>query len=455
MPRELIFNAFDMNTVGHLAHGLWRHPRDQARRHGDVHYWQDLARTLERGRFDALFLADATGIYDVYEGGPEAALRHAVQVPAHDPAVLVPAMAAATTHLGFGITASTGAEPPYLFARRMSTLDHLSGGRVGWNIVTGFLDSAARAQGQSTQLRHDDRYDRADDFLDVAYQLWEASWDDDAVVADAATGVYARPDRVRAVQHRGPFHTIDAIHLVEPSPQRTPLLFQAGASERGLRFAATHAECIFLPNAGRAGTAALVRKVRAALEAAGREPASCRLLTSFEVIVGRTEREAREKELDYRRYGDPQAALVQLASASGIDFSRFAPDEPITASNAGEAIQSIARSLSRDGAAPTVRSLLAQMPLGGRFTPLVGDGAHVAAGLAAWADETGVDGFNIVRTVTPECFVDFVDLVVPELQEAGRHKTDYAAGPLRQKLFGQGPRLPSSHAGARWRLARN
>ncbi|MFS2054307.1 amino acid adenylation domain-containing protein, partial [Variovorax sp. CT11-76] len=187
--RPILLNAFDMNTPSHLTHGLWRHPRDRATDYKRLPYWLDLARTLERGLFDGLFLADVTGVYDVWGGNPEAALRHGIQVPINDPAVLVSAMASVTRHLGFGITATIAAEAPHAFARRMSTLDHLSEGRIGWNIVTGFLDSSARAQGAAAATGHDRRYDLADEFMTLVYRLWEESWDDDAVIADRARGI--------------------------------------------------------------------------------------------------------------------------------------------------------------------------------------------------------------------------------------------------------------------------
>lgn len=456
MPsRELLLNAFEMNTVGHLAHGLWRHPRDQSHRHGSVHYWQDLARTLEAGLFDGLFLADVTGVYDVYGGSADAALRHAIQLPVHDPLPLVPAMAAVTQHLGFGVTVNLSQELPHVFARRLSTLDHLSGGRLGWNIVTGFLDSAARATGGTAQPAHDDRYARADDFMDAVYKLWEGSWDDDAIRADAAAGVYADPSRVRRIRHEGPWYRVDALHLTEPSPQRTPVLYQAGASARGTAFAARHAECIFLPNHGIAATAALVRTLRQGLAQAGRAPDSARILTSVEVIVAPTEAEARDKAEAYARYAQPEAALAQFASATGIDFSRYGPDEPIRAGR-GEGIRSAHDAIAAGDAAGawTVRRLLDGMRLGGRFTPLIGSPSQVVDELLRWADEAGIDGFNLVRTVAPECFEDFARWVVPELQSRGRFKQAYAPGTLREKLFGTGQaRLPPSHTGAQWRAA--
>ena len=160
--------------------------------------------------------------------------------------LVVPVIAAVTKHIGFGVTSNPTYEPPYLFARRASTLDHLTGGRFGWNIVTGYLDSAARGMGLAAQPDHDGRYDVADEYMDVVYKLWEGSWEDDAVVRDRSSGIFTRPEKVHRILHEGAHYRVDAVHLSEPSPQRTPLLFQAGASTKGRDFAARHAECVFL-----------------------------------------------------------------------------------------------------------------------------------------------------------------------------------------------------------------
>lgn len=450
--RPILLNAFDMNTPSHLTHGLWRHPRDRATDYKRLPYWLDLARTLERGLFDGLFLADVTGVYDVWGGNPEAALRHGIQVPINDPAVLVSAMASVTRHLGFGITATIAAEAPHAFARRMSTLDHLSEGRIGWNIVTGFLDSSARAQGAAAATGHDRRYDLADEFMTLVYRLWEESWDDDAVIADRARGIYADPARVRAIRHTGEGWRLDAVHPCEPSPQRTPLLFQAGASARGTAFAARHAEVVFVPNQGLAATAAVVRKLRAALAEAGRDADAVRFVTTLLVVTGATEAEARARYEEYRRYAQPEAGLVQFSSAIGHDLSRHGLDDAIGGGSA-DAIQSSVASLKRPGGAQlTPRALLAQMPLGARHAPVVGTPAQIADTIEAWVTEAGIDGFNLVRTVSPEGLERFVDLVVPELQRRGLHKRAYAEGSWREKIFGPGhARLPSSHTGVRRR----
>src|ERR1700726_1328286 len=243
MTKEIRLNAFDMNCVGHIQHGMWTHPRDRSTEYKTIRYWQDLARLAERGKFDGIFLADIVGVYDVYRGGPAPSIVDAVQIPVNDPMMIVPVMAAVTEHIGFGVTANLTYEPPYLFARRMATLDHLTGGRIGWNIVTGYLDSAARAMGLDAQMEHDDRYDLADEYLQVVYALWEGGWADDAVVRDRSRGIYTDPRRVRPVRHHGEQFNVDAVPLWEPSPQRTPVLYQAGASDRGRVFAARPPQC--------------------------------------------------------------------------------------------------------------------------------------------------------------------------------------------------------------------
>ncbi|HBO6784276.1 TPA: NtaA/DmoA family FMN-dependent monooxygenase, partial [Pseudomonas aeruginosa] len=235
MPREIRLNAFEMNCVGHQSPGLWAHPRDRSSQYKDLEYWIDLARLLERGRFDGLFIADVLGIYDVLDGNGDAAIRQAAQVPVNDPLALITPMAAVTRHLGFGLTASLSFEHPYPFARRLSTLDHLTKGRIGWNVVTSYLESGARNLGQQAQLDHDRRYDYADEYLQVLYKLFEGSWEDGAVLRDRRRRIFSDPGKIHEIRHVGEHFQVPGIHLCEPSPQRTPVLYQAGASSRGKR----------------------------------------------------------------------------------------------------------------------------------------------------------------------------------------------------------------------------
>lgn len=443
MTREIRLNAFDMACVGHIQHGLWTHPQDRSSDYLKLDHWIDLARLLERGLFDGLFLADVLGVYDVYEGSPAASLRNAVQVPLLDPLALVPAMAHATTHLGFGVTCNLAYETPFLFARRMATLDHLTNGRVGWNIVTGYLDSAARAMGLDAQMAHDDRYDLAEEYMRVVYALWEGGWRDDAVIRDRAAAVYTDPTRVRAVRHAGPQYRLDAVPLWEPSPQRTPVLYQAGSSDRGRRFAARHAECVFANGSTRANVRRIVDDLRTRAA-----PRPIQVFVGVTVVTGRTEQEAQDKLAEYRRHASVEGALAHAAASLGIDFARFGMDEPIDAAGSQAIrsnIEAIAASL---GQGWTKRMLIDRFILGSRQTPIVGSAEQVADALIAWVDEADVDGFNLSRTVVPACLEDFISLVVPVLQERGVYKRAYTPGTYRQKLFAAGDRLPADHPAA-------
>jgi len=245
MPRQRIYlNAFHMNCVVHQSPGLWVHPADQMQRYTDLTAWVELAKLLERGKFDGLFLADVLGVYDVYRNNHEAAVTQATQIPVNDPMVPVSAMAYATHHLGFAFTSSVLQSHPFPFARQMSTLDHLTNGRIGWNVVTSYLESGARNVGQPGLPPHDERYEIADDYLEVCYKLWEGSWEEDAVIKDRQRGIYADPAKVHAVQHEGRYFTVHGCHLSEPSPQRTPVLYQAGASPRGRVCRAARGVCV-------------------------------------------------------------------------------------------------------------------------------------------------------------------------------------------------------------------
>src|SRR5947199_951027 len=325
MKKQIRLNAFAMNCVAHQSPGLWTHPRDRTAEYNRLPYWTDLARTLERGRFDGLFLADVLGVYDVFGDSPDAALRNATQTPANDPLLLIPAMAAVTENLGFGVTSNLSYEPPYTFARRMSTLDHLTEGRIGWNVVTGYLDSAARGAGKEKQTGHDDRYDVADEYMQVVYKLWEGSWEDDAALRDRARGIFADPAKVHRVQHQGENYRLDAIHLSEPSPQPTPVLYQAGTSPRGRQFAAEHAECVFMSGPSAKIIAPRVAAIRELAAEAGRNPAEILMFSIFTISLGRTEADAAAKYADYREHNSPERALTLMSGWTDVDFSTNDP----------------------------------------------------------------------------------------------------------------------------------
>jgi FMN-dependent oxidoreductase (nitrilotriacetate monooxygenase family) len=452
MPKEIRLNAFEMNCVAHQSPGLWRHPRDRSRDYKRLDYWIGMAKTLERGLFDGVFLADVLGVYDVFGGSPDSALRNATQTPVNDPLLLVPAMAHATKNLGFGVTVTLTYEPPFTFARRMSTLDHLTEGRIGWNIVTGYLDSAAKGMGRGGQKAHDDRYAVAEEYMELVYKLWEGSWADDAVIADPASGVFTRPEGVRRVTHAGHSFQLDALHLSEPSPQRTPVLYQAGTSPAGRSFAGRHAECVFMSGPSRKVIAPRVASIRKAAQEAGRDPSSILIFTMMTIVVAPTDAEAADKLAEYRRYGSFEGALTLMSGWTGVDFSRLEPEQVVehVENDAGRtALENITR--ADPDRVWTVRQVAEHVSIGGIGPIVAGSPATVADELEAWVDETDVDGFNLCFVVRPETFENVVDLVVPELQRRGRYKQTYAPGTLREKLSGHGPRLPENHPAARFR----
>lgn len=447
------FNAFEMNCVGHQSPGLWRHPRDRSADYNNISYWTDLARLLERGCFDGMFLADVVGLYDVYGGSPAAAPRHATQVPVNDPLLVVPAMAAVTEHLGFGVTVNLSYEAPYPLARRFTTLDHLTAGRIGWNVVTGYLDSAARAMGLDRQRAHDDRYDLAEEYMDVAYKLWEGSWDDDAVRRDRAAGVFADPARVRAIRHEGPHFWVEGVHLGEPSPQRTPVIYQAGTSPKGRGFAARHAECVFVSGPSPQVIAPRVAALRQAASEEGRRPDDVLIYALATIAVAETDARARAKLDEYRAYVSHEGALALMSGWTGVDFSTLDLNAEVrhVENDAGRsAMDNVTR--ADPSRVWTVREVAEHVGIGGIGPVFCGSPATICDALETFVAATGVDGFNLAYVVAHETFADIVELVVPELQRRGRYPTAYRDGPLRRKLFGR-DRVETNHPAARYRSA--
>lgn len=450
MSKRIFLNAFDMNTPGHQSPGLWQHPEDQSHTYKDSEYWIELAKVLEKGRFDAIFIADVLGTYDVYNGSRDDAVRSGAQSPVNDPFLIVPYMAAVTKHLGFGITASVTHEHPYTFARKISTLDHLTKGRIGWNIVTSYLKSAAVNMGLEDQIKHDERYDIAEEYLDVCYKLWEHSWEDDAVLVDKERGIYTDPSKVHDIQHEGKYYKVPGAHLCEPSPQRTPVLYQAGASTRGRDFASKHAELVFIGSSTIETTKQTVDKLHQDIRDTGRSTEEVKILTLFTPIVGRTEKEAQEKYLDYKKYISPEGALSLFGGWTGLDVSDFDVDQEIHYIE-NDSIRSALENFSNlhPDRPSTVKDIIDVIGIGGLGASAVGTPEQIVDEMERWVNEAGVDGFNIAYAVTPATFIDFVDLVVPELRKRGLVPDHYEGTTLRDNLFSHGSRLGNLHPAKR------
>jgi len=449
MPKRMLLNAFSMNCVSHIQQGLWVRDDTRQLEYTQIDPWVELAHILEKGCFDALFLADVVGVYDTYKGGPETSIIEGMQIPSNDPSLLVSSMAHATKNLGFAYTSSIYQAHPFTFARQMSTLDHLTRGRIAWNIVTTYLSNAGLNYGLGGLPPHDERYDLADEYLEVTYKLWEGSWEDDAVLADTVRGIYADPSKIHQINHTGKHYHVAGPHLSEPSPQRTPLLFQAGSSTRGRSFAAKHAECIFISESKDSlqGESNVINDVRSQAKQLGRRPEDILFFQGISPVVGGTEAEAMSKASDYIDQFSTEGSLAHLSGGIGIDMGVVDLDQRLDTIDP-QSMRGFIKSLieSAPDKKRTFRDLIRNR-MAGQF--LTGTPEQIADALEEW-QQRGVDGFNIVYSVTPGTFVDFIDGVVPVLQSRGLVQREYSPGPLRQKLFGA-PKLPDRHIGASYR----
>lgn len=437
MAKQIRLNGFEMATPGHINHGLWGLPGNRRTDYNNVQYWVDLARTLERGLFDAVFIADVVGTYSTYKGSRDPAVRSGVQVPNIDPTLVIAAMAAATEHLGFAVTGTTTYEPPFGWARRLSTLDHLTNGRFGWNIVTGYLPDAAKNYGLNEQVKHDVRYDIAEEFLQVIYELLEASWDDDAVVKDVQRGVYSEPERVREIGFQGEYFNVTGPHLCEPSRQRTPALYQAGTSTKGKAFAARHAEGVFMLPRDEAQAKEDIADLRRLAVEAGRGPQDVKSFIGIEVVTGYNQEEVDAKIKTLVDHRDIEGHLTLFSGWAGINLAGDDTDKYLEY-KAGDAMQTMEKMWSEGESRKKVGELVEHHshPSNNKFF-IAGTPDQVANRLESIIDTTDADGFNLVQHLSPGTFVDFIDLVVPELQQRGRYRTAYTPNEtLRQRLQG-------------------
>ena len=446
--------AFDVFAPSHLTSGSWRNEADQGYRYTDLQYWTGIAQMLEKAGFDGIFFADNVGYHDVYRGNGDAALRDAAQFPINDPTVLISGMAAVTQHLTFGVTVSATYEPPYLLARKFSTLDHLTSGRVGWNIVTSYSEAAARNLGKQQQLTPAERYDMADEYMDVVYKLWEGSFEEDAVVRDAESATYIDPSKVHPINHTGEHFSVPGFHLCEPSPQRTPVLFQAGSSSRGMEFGGKHAEVVFIQSTSVEGAKRMVAKLRQAVANAGRDPRDVKIVILLTVVVAPTDEEAQAKYNQAVENAPIDGILARFSGWTGIDMSEYELDTPLRSVNT-KAGQSMVDMFSK--ADPdrdwTPRQIAEFLAVGGTGCTIVGSPETVAAELRRWRDEADVDGINLSYTSKPGGWEDFIELALPELRAQGIIATvrDENREPvtLREKLFGQKYTLDGHPATAR------
>ncbi|WP_138900453.1 LLM class flavin-dependent oxidoreductase [Streptomyces albidochromogenes] len=424
-PRRLHLNAFLMNAGHHEA--AWRHPRTQPERVTDLRYFQELARTAERGLLDSVFLADGLALWGK--------VRHNA-LGGFEPLTLLSALAAVTEHIGLIATVSTTFNEPFHTARKFASLDHISGGRAGWNIVTSGTADEARNFGQDEHLEHGLRYERAREFVEVAVKLWD-SWEDDAILLDRERGVYADTDKVHEINHRGEHFGVRGPLNVPRGPQGHPLLVQAGSSEDGKEFAARYAEAVFTAQQTLADGQSFYKDLKSRLARHGRAEDDLRILPGICPVLGSTEAEARALEQELTDLQVPEYGLAQLSGMLGTDLTGLPLDGPLPELPEERDINGnksrftlVAELARRDGL--TLRELIARLGGGRGHRVFAGTPEQTADQLEEWFTHGAADGFNIMAPHLPGGLDDFVDQVVPILQRRGLFRTEYTGRTLRE-----------------------
>lgn len=417
-------NLFIYGCGHHRA--AWRHKNSSVERLGDIGYYEELARIAERGKLDAVFFADGSSV-DSVEDGPRWFL---------EPLTCLAALSRATERIGLIATVSSTFFTPFHAARMLASLDHISGGRIGWNVVTSMFDAEARNHGYPAMPAHEERYRRAEEFIDVVLGLWD-SWGDDALLMDRA-GRFADPARVRAILHDGENFLVDGPLNVPRSPQGHPVLFQAGASEYGRSLAARRAEAIYAVAYDLQAAQAYYRDIKRRVRAAGRK-SPVPIMPGLVTYVASTEAEARAKQRELDELLPAPAALRQLQSyifQDCLDWELDAPVPPLPPLEAFAGPKGRYATILRiiETERPTVRQLLGRLAAGGGHCTVVGTPAQIADHMELWLNNDGADGFNLMPPSLPSGIEDFVDHVIPELQKRGLFRKDYEHTTFRGHL---------------------
>lgn len=424
-PRQLHLGAF-MRPVS-IHTGAWRYPGAIHDANFNFPAIRQFARKLEAGKFDAFFMADHLGVLNM----PVEALRRSHTVTSFEPLTLLSALAGATERIGLVATASTTFEEPYHVARRFASLDHLSGGRAGWNVVTTANPDNAKNFGYEVQPEHGGRYLRAREFYDVVTGLWD-SFADDAFICDAESGLYFDPDRMHVLEHQGPHFSVRGPLNIARPVQGWPVIFQAGASEAGRQLAAETAEVVFAAESNLDGGKRFYADVKGRMVKAGRHPDHLKILPAAMVVVGETIDQAKAKRAHLDSLVHYESGIHSLCGMLGFDVSGFDPDGPLPEIPETNASKTAREKVLEEARAHnlTIRQLAAKA---GSYAGLafVGTPASIADEMEFWLEERGSDGFVVMFPFLPEGVNDFVDFVVPELQRRGIFRKEYEGTTLR------------------------
>ncbi len=442
----LIINFFEALTPVLHAPGQWRNPKDTSRDYYKPEFWIKVAQLAEKGKFHGIFFGDSLAVYGGYKsqglGGPfnfEEAAKSGNNFPKNDPTAYISALAISTKNISFGITCSTLSEHPYHFARRYATLDHITGGRMGWNVVTSFLPSAGRQLTDNNELPQKElRYAKADEYLQVFYELLLSSWRDDGLVYDKEAGVFSDPDAIREINFDGNYYKVPGPQITEPSPQRIPVIIQAGASPKGLLLGAKHGELIYVG----ARSPEIVREKieetkKLAKEKFGRNPSHLKFLTRIAVVIGTTHEEAVAKYEQMLKYNDPDGVFTQIGGG-GLDLSKFEDDEDLTK------VDDPAAKAYASGFQKSFPNAIITKPfIADHYyeynSVIIGTAKEVADKIEDFVERSTVDGLNFTNLLFPETFENIVNLLIPELQERGLAQKEYAVdgGTYREQVYRQ------------------
>ena len=413
----------------HVA--AWRHPDVPADGSPNIKHSVHVAQTAERGKLDMVFFADAAGVREYDE--PPGALCRFSNSSRFEPLTLLAALAMVTRHIGLVATASTTYNEPFHIARKFASIDHISGGRAGWNVVTSVTAMEAQNFNYDEPPAYDKRYDRATEFVDVVRGLWNC-WGDDALVRDKASGIFFDPDEVHALNHKGEYFSVRGPLNIPRTPQGHPVIVQAGASEQGLELAAATADVVFSASASMENAQKYYRSVKDKLPKYARAPNHLHVMPGIMAVVGRSEQEAQDKYGQLQNLIDPKVGLAQIAASLG-DLSEYPLDGPVP-EPANARMRSRAQ-LMLDMARRnnfTIRQLYLAVAAGNGHNVAIGSARQVADQMQDWFENEAADGFNFVPAALPGGLTDFVDLVVPELQNWGLFRTEYEGDTLRENL---------------------
>ena len=414
--------------------GMWRHPKtiSSGFKWDKPDLYQHIARVCERGLFDTVFFADLNYIADTYKGAMAPSLMHATQAPEHDPIPLLSFMAAATKKIGVASTFSVSHSHPFYAARLWATLDHLTNGRAGWNVVTSINSNQAANYGEERQST-DNRYDRAHEFMEVCQKLWN-SWDVDAVKMDHESGIFADPEKVNRIEYTGKFFKSRGPLNVTRSPQNGPAIFQAGTSPKGQDFAVKYADAIFAIQPRAEDAANYFNSIKSQMTDIGRDPDACKILFGMQPIIGSSESEAREKQEEHNALVPLEGGMAILSAHLDFDLSKIPADALMSERNEPELYRMRTRFHKIDGTPMTVAETAARHGQSVSLPQFVGTPQGIADQMEAFINVAGGDGFMLTAIHSPGAIEEFVDLVVPELQKRGIYRKEYKGNTQREIL---------------------